>query len=64
MAAGEIDDAQPGVRQTNAMLHVKSGIVWPTVRKHPDHPPKGFRSDGRSIEIEHSRNTAHNDLTP
>ena len=55
---GEIDDAEPGMGKTSAVLRVKSGIVRPAVRKHADHPLEGFRSDGHSIEIAHACNTA------
>jgi hypothetical protein len=42
---------------------VKSSIVRSAMRKHPDHPFQGLRSDGRSIKIEYARNTTHFDLT-
>src|ERR1700687_1242579 len=61
LAAGEIDDAEPGVRQTHAVFRMKSGIVRPAMSQHPDHPLEGFRSDDRPIEIKHSRNATHND---
>src|SRR5579859_7874236 len=62
LAAGKIDDAEPGVRQPHTVLAVKSSIVRAAMRKHPDHPLKGFRSDGRSIYIEHARDATHIDL--
>jgi len=61
VAAGEINDAEPGVRQADTLLGVKPGIVRPAMRKHPDHALKGFRRDGRSIDIEHSCYAAHGD---
>jgi len=64
VAAGEIDDAEAGVRQTYAILRMKSSIVRSAMRQHPDHPPKGFGSDGSPIKIVQPCNTAHNDLTP
>jgi len=51
------------MRQAYSALGVESFVVGPAMRKHPDHPLQGFRSDGRSVEIEHSSYTAHKVLT-
>jgi hypothetical protein len=61
LAAGEVNDAEPGMRQTHAVLRVKSGIVRPAMSQHPNHPLEGIRSDGRSIEIEYAGYATHND---
>ena len=61
LAAGEVNDAEPGMRQTHAVLSVKSGIVRPAMSQHPNHPLEGIRSDGRSIEIEYAGYATHND---
>src|SRR6266446_614341 len=59
LAAREIDDAKPGMRETHAILGVKSSIVRPAMSQHPDHPAQGFRGDGRSIKIEYACNATH-----
>jgi hypothetical protein len=51
VAASEVNDTEPGVRETNATLHMESGIVRAAVRKHTHHPVEGFPSDWRPIKI-------------
>jgi hypothetical protein len=51
VAASEINNTEPGVRQTNAVLQMESYIVRAAVRKHPHHPVEGFPSDRRPIQI-------------
>src|SRR5690349_5680661 len=35
--AGEVDNAQPGVCQTNTIVHANSLLVWPAVIKGTNH---------------------------
>jgi hypothetical protein len=37
MAAREIDDAQPTMRERDTRPHVESRVVWPSVGKHVAH---------------------------
>ena len=56
---GQIDDAEPGVRQPDVPINMDSAIVRSAVPDSLDHPAQKVRIGARIIKVQHSGYPAH-----
>jgi len=59
MASGEIDDAEPGVRQANAFFGMDSDVVWATVSNRLDHAIEELGLWTTTMEVPDTCDAAH-----